>query len=552
MEKRWLQSYQQGVAHDLIPTPYTTLVELLAQSCERYKEKIAYNNMGSTLSYQQLDELSAQLAAYLQSQVSEPGARVAVMLPNILQYPVSIFAILRAGFMVVNVNPLYTASELIHQLKDSGASAIICLANMAKVVETALPLTNVKTIIVTEIGDLFPVVKGFIVNSVVKYIKRMVPAWHIPQAVKFKQALQQGAKQTLRQVTIQGQDIALLQYTGGTTGVAKGAMLSHQNILANVAQMQAWLQPCLTTCPLDIVVTPLPLYHIFSLTVNCITFLSLGACNILITNPRDIGGLVAELRGIKFAVITGVNTLFKAIIDHPKFANLNFSKLCLSFGGGMPVQEAVAEKWQKITHCPLLEGYGLTEASPVVAANPLHQTIYNGSIGLPMPGTDIRICDEEGNELPVGKAGQLWVKGPQVMQGYWQQPEETAQVLKPSGWLLTGDLMKMDNEGYLYYVDRIKDMINVSGLKVYPCEVEEVLAHHPGVQEVAVIGENDPHSGEIVKACIVKKDPHIQEVDIINYCYKHLARYKVPKRVEFCATLPKSHIGKVLKKALKM
>lgn len=551
MDKRWLEHYEKGVPHEINADQYTSLVALFDESCKKYSELPAFSNMGTDISYQQLEELSRQFAIYLQSLGLSKGSRVAIMMPNVLQYPVALFAILRAGYVVVNTNPLYTPDEVTHQMNDSGAEAIVVLANFANVVEQALPRTpRLKHVIITEIGDLFPSVKAFIINSVVKYIKKMVPEYHIPKAISFKEALSSGSQGQLAWTILTHDDLAFLQYTGGTTGVAKGAMLTHGNMIANLLQASAWISSMIQEKK-EIIITALPLYHIFSLTANCLSFLKIGAKNILITNPRDVSGFVRELKKSHFSVITGVNTLFNALLHHPKFKDVDFSHLKVALSGGMALQKSVSQKWVEVTQSPVLEAYGLTETSPAVTINPMYAKAYTGSIGLPLPSTDISIRDEHGKELPIGESGELCIKGPQVMPGYWQREDETALVFTKDGYLKTGDAARMDEEGYVYLVDRIKDMIVVSGFNVYPNEVEQVIGMHPGVLEVGVVGVMDEESGERVKACIVKRDPNLTPDQIIKHCRQHLTAYKVPKIIEFHDELPKTNVGKILRRALK-
>ena len=552
MEKLWLKSYQQGVPAEINPNEYASLVELFNESCLKYSSHVAYMNLGSSLSYEHVHQLSGQFAQYLQLLGLQKGARVALMMPNILQYPVALFAILQAGLTVVNINPLYTCDELTYQLNDSGAEVIIVMANFAKTVEKArLKTPQLKHVVVTEMGDLFPPVKRLIVNAVVRYIKRMIPAYNIPDATSFNQALKQGADgNKLRPAALAHDDIAFIQYTGGTTGVSKGAMLTHGNMIANVLQASAWISP-LSVNSSDIVVTALPLYHIFSLTANCLIFFRAGAKNILITNPRDIAGFINEIKQTKFTAITGVNTLFNALLNHPSFSTIDFSTLKLALSGGMALQKSVSVRWHETTQSPILEAYGLTETSPAVTINPMYLTEYNGSIGLPLPSTEISIRDPDGRELLLGEQGELCIKGPQVMPGYWQHREETALVFWPDGFLRTGDIVMMDEKGFIYLLDRIKDMILVSGFNVYPNEIEQVIGLMPGVLEVGAIGVVDSLGGEKVKACIVKRDPSLTTDDVLAHARQHLTAYKVPKIIEFYTELPKTSVGKILRRALK-
>ena len=551
MEKIWLKSYPPGIPAEIDVNEFRSVGDLFEKSCRSYADRTAYINMGKGISYADLDRMTAQMGAYLQSELGlAKGARVAVMMPNVLQYPVAIFGILRAGCTVVNVNPLYTARELEHQLRDSGAETIIVVENFASVLQEALPKTAVKHVVVTGLGDLLGFPKGLLVNFVVRNIKKMVPAWKIPGAVSFNDALVRGARHALKPVEVTHEDIAFLQYTGGTTGVAKGAMLTHRNIIANLQQAHAWLKPFLPEAD-GLIVTPLPLYHIFSLTANCLTFMKVGWTNLLITNPRDIPAFVKEMQTHKFNAITGVNTLFNVLVANPEFAKLDFSGLKIALGGGMAVQRAVAEKWKQITGKPLIEAYGLTETSPAATINPLNLADYNGAIGLPIPSTEVSIRDDEGKELKLGEVGELCIRGPQVMKGYYQRPEETAKVLMPDGFLRTGDVAVVDEMGFVRIVDRKKDMILVSGFNVYPNEVEDVVAQHPGVLEVAAVGVPDEKSGEAVKVFVVKRDPNLNAESVIAHCKEHMTGYKVPRLVEFRTELPKTNVGKILRRALR-
>ena len=550
MEKIWLKEYPQGIPAEIDNSEFQSIKEILNISFARFADKPAYTNMDVTLSYGELDSLSQHFAAYLQKVAKlSKGDRVAIMLPNVLQYPVVAFGALRAGMTVVNVNPLYTARELEHQLNDSGAEIIVILENFAHTLADVLPRTSVKTVITTQLGDLFPAPKRLLVNLVVKHVKKMVPAWRIQGAIPLRQILKQGANHTLDDVELKHDDLAFLQYTGGTTGVAKGAMLSHGNMISNLLQAGSWLS-VVTEEGKEVVITALPLYHIFSLLTNCLLFLKIGGHNILITNPRDMPGFVKELAKHRFTVITGVNTLFNGLLNNADFAKLDFSSLKLTVGGGMAVQKAVAEQWKRVTSTPLIEAYGLTETSPGACVNPLTLQDYNGSIGLPIPSTSVSIRDEDGNDLPLGEVGEICIHGPQVMQGYWQRPEETAKVLD-NGWLRTGDMAIMDEKGYIRIVDRKKDMILVSGFNVYPNEIEDVLAAHPKVLESAAIGVADDKSGEVVKVFIVRKDDSLTANEVIQHCKQNLTGYKVPKQVEFRDELPKTNVGKILRRALR-
>ncbi|WP_028388793.1 AMP-binding protein [Legionella fairfieldensis] len=551
MDKVWLKSYQNNVPYEIKIDEQASLVSLFEESCHKFSRRIAYVNLGCELTYEELEKKSRHFAVYLQQLNLKKGTRIALMMPNLLQYPIALFAILRAGYIVVNTNPLYTRDEVVHQMNDSGAEVLVVVANFAHTVEKALPsIKTLKHVIVTEIGDIFPPVKRFIVNAVVKYIKKLVPTYQLPHSVKFNEALKQGESGTINSVKLTSQDIAFLQYTGGTTGIAKGAMLTHGNMIANLLQASAWVEP-LKINEQDIIVTALPLYHIFSLTANCLVFLKAGAKNILITNPRDIPHFIKEIKHSGFTAITGVNTLFNALLNNPKIKDIDFSALKLALAGGMALQKNVSLKWREITKTRVLEAYGLTETSPAVTINPLYLETYNGSIGLPLPSTDVSIRNEDGVEVPVNETGELCVKGPQVMLGYWQRPDETAQVFYSDGFLKTGDIARIDEKGFVYLVDRKKDMIVVSGFNVYPNEVEQVISMHPGVLEVGVVGVMDNDSGERVKACIVKRNPDLTAEQVIAHCRVHLTAYKVPKIVEFYDELPKTNVGKILRRALK-
>lgn len=551
MEKIWHKSYQPGVPSVIDTNQFVSLVDLLENTFQRFATRPAFHNMGKTLSYAEIDRLSYRFACYLQNDLKlSRGDRVAIMMPNILQYPVALFGLLRAGMVAVNCNPLYTPRELEHQLRDSGAKAIVIVANFAHVLEKAIEKTDVKHVVITELGDLLPFPKRLLVNAVVKHVKKMVPDYRISGAWSFLGALAAGATTTLSKPMVRSEDLAFLQYTGGTTGVSKGAMLSHGNIVANFLQAKAWIQ-FLVKEGEEIIITPLPLYHIFSLTANCMIFCSVGALNVLITNPRDIPGFVKELKKWKFTAITGVNTLFNGLLNHPEFKDLNFSGLKVALGGGMAVQRAVAEKWKQITGVPLIEAYGLTETSPAACINPMNLKDYNGYIGLPLPSTEMAILDDAGKELDVGLVGEISIRGPQVMKGYWNRPDETAKVMTGDGYFRTGDLGYMNDEGYFKIVDRKKDMILVSGFNVYPNEIEDVLALQPKVLEVAAIGVPDDKSGEAVKVFVVKKDPSLTEDELRAYAKANFTGYKLPKYVEFRQELPKSNVGKILRKDLR-
>jgi len=550
LQKVWLNRYPADVPAEINADRYRSLVDLFEHAVQRYAEQTAFINMGKSISYRQLDERSRAFAAYLQQELGlKKGDRVALMMPNLLQYPIALFGVLRAGMTVVNVNPLYTPRELEHQLNDSGASAIVIVSNFAHTLEKVVEKTQVKHVILTRLGDQLSTAKGTLVNFVVKYIKKMVPKYSLPGAISFRQVLQQGAGMQYTRPDVINDDLAFLQYTGGTTGVAKGAMLTHRNMQANLEQTRATYGSLLKEGK-ETVVTALPLYHIFALTVNCLLFIDLGGVNLLITNPRDIPGLVKELSRYPFTAITGVNTLFNALLNDEGFNKLDFSTLSLSAGGGMAVQKSVAERWEKLTGHYLLEGYGLTECSPLVSVNPYDITCHNGSIGLPVPSTDIMLIDDEGNEVVDGGPGELCIKGPQVMLGYWQRPDATDEVLK-NGWLRSGDIVTVDHEGFLRIIDRKKDMILVSGFNVYPNEIEDVLMLHPKVREAAAIGVPSEVAGETVKICVVKKDDSLTKEELIAHCKKYLTGYKVPKIVEFREELPKTNVGKILRRELR-
>ncbi|MBK7982914.1 MAG: long-chain-fatty-acid--CoA ligase [Candidatus Competibacteraceae bacterium] len=552
MEKIWLKEYPSGVPAEIDVDEFSSLKDILEKSCQRFAELPAYSNWGVTLHYRDIDRLSRDFAAFLYGLGLSKGARVALMMPNILQYPVALFGVLRAGMVVVNVNPLYTPRELEHQLNDSGAAAIVIVENFAHTLQDVLSKTPLKTVVMTQLGDLFPWPKRLLVNFVVKHIKKRVPAWTIPGTVSFGGALKAGAGQALPAVSLTHDDLAFLQYTGGTTGVAKGAMLSHGNLVGNLQQTSAWLSPFSRPAE-ETIITALPLYHIFSLTANCLTFMKVGGHNILITDPRDLPGLIKELSKLRFTVITGVNTLFNALLHAPGFDRLDFSALKFSLGGGMAVQRAVADHWKQLTGAPLIEAYGLTETSPAVCINPLNLADYNGSIGLPIPSTELSIRDDENREAGIGqdRVGEICVRGPQVMRGYWNRPDETAKVMTEDGFLRTGDIGYMDERGYTRIVDRKKDLILVSGFNVYPNEIEDVVALHPGVLEVAAVGVPDEKSGEAVKIVVVKKDPALTAEALIAHCRQYLTGYKVPRRVEFRKELPKTNVGKILRRMLR-
>ncbi|MFP4476764.1 MAG: long-chain-fatty-acid--CoA ligase [Desulfatibacillaceae bacterium] len=553
MEKVWIKEYDKGIPAEIDLSQYSSIPNIMEQSYKKFANNPSFHQMGKSITYAELDEMSKKFASYLQNELGlKKGDRVALMMPNILQYPVCLFGILRAGMIAVNVNPLYTARELEHQLKDSGAQAIVIFENSAATLEKILANTPVKTVLVTSIGDMLGFPKALLVNSVIKYVKKMVPAWNIPSAIRLKDALARGDASTFKPVDITLDDMAFLQYTGGTTGVSKGAVLTHRNIVANVLQARSWISNLINEGQ-EIMITPLPLYHIFSLTANCLVFSSIGAVNVLITNPRDIPGFVKELAKWKFSAITGVNTLFNALINNPEFANLDFSKLKVALGGGMAVQGPVARKWKEITGAPLIEAYGLTETSPAACMNPMSLKEYNGFIGLPIPSTLVAIRDDEGNDLPLGEenVGEICIKGPQVTQGYFNRPEETKKTFFDDGFFRTGDMGFMNEKGYVKLVDRKKDMINVSGFNVYPNEIEDVVSGHPKVMECAAVGVVDKKSGEVVKLFVVKKDPSLTVDELKQYCKENLTGYKIPKMFEFREELPKSNVGKILRKDLR-
>jgi long-chain acyl-CoA synthetase len=551
VEQLWIDNLPHDVPNEIDVNQYDSLVDMFETSVSKYSDQPAFVNMGATLTYRKLEERSRAFAAYLQNDLKlVKGDRVAIMMPNLLQYPIVLFGILRAGMVVVNVNPLYTPRELKHQLNDSGAKAIIVVSNFAHTLEKVVEQTCVESVILTGLGDLLSAPKRTLVNFVVKYIKKMVPKYHLPHAISMRKALKKGRRMQYVKPKLVRDDLAFLQYTGGTTGVSKGAMLSHGNVVSNLLQADAAYSPMLIPGK-EFVVTALPLYHIFALTVNCLLFMHKGANNLLITNPRDLPAFIGELKKHPYTAITGVNTLFNALVNSEAFKELDFSQLKLSIGGGMAVQRAVANKWQSITSTKLLEGYGLTEAAPLVSCCPYNLAGYNGSIGFPVAMTDIQVRDDEGIVLAQGEVGELFAKGPQVMKGYWKRPEETANVIDVQGYLATGDIGYMDEKGYFFIVDRKKDMILVSGFNVFPNEVEEVVAMHPKVVEVAAVGVPNELCGELVKIFVVKNDKSLTEQDLIAHCREHLTGYKVPKLVEFRDELPKSNVGKILRRELR-
>ncbi|QEY24870.1 AMP-binding protein [Neisseria animalis] len=551
MEKIWLQSYEAGVAHEIDVTRYQSINDVFEQSTRKFSDKPAFQNMGKILTYAETDRLSTQFASYLQNVLKLPrGERVAIMMPNLLQYPVALFGILKAGLIIVNTNPLYTPRELEHQLKDSGATTIIVLENFANTLELVLPRTDIQNVIVASVGEMFGAIKGNLINFVLRKVKKMVPEYRIPHAITFQAALKQGAAHTFKTVSVTREDTAFIQYTGGTTGVAKGAVLSHGNICANMMQGHEWIKQKLKEGE-ETVIAALPLYHVFALTINLMIFSSIGSKIVLITNPRDMKSFIADMKKERVSVFVGVNTLFNGLVNRPDFAEIDFSGLKLSFGGGMATQRAVAEKWKKLTGTPIVEAYGLTEASPGVCANPLNIPAYTGSIGLPVCSTEVQLRNADGTEVPQGQPGEMWVRGPQVMKGYWNRPEETAKVIDKDGWLETGDIAVVDEKGWFKLVDRKKDLIVVSGFNVYPNEVEEVIAHHDKVLEVACIGIPSEKTGEAIKVFVVKKDSSLTEEELIAFCRTELTAYKVPRNIEFREELPKSNVGKILRRELR-
>ncbi|MFN4148946.1 MAG: long-chain-fatty-acid--CoA ligase [Rhodocyclaceae bacterium] len=549
MDQNGLKSYPPGVPAEIDARRFPSLVAMFDESCGKFSGQVAYLSMGKGITYRELADAARAFAGWLQSRGVKKGDRVALMMPNVLQYPIALFGTLLAGGVVVNCNPLYTPRELEHQLKDSGATTIVILENFAHTLQAVIDKTAVRNVIVTPLGEMLGL-KGLLVNFVVRHVKKLVPPWQLPQMIGFSAALAQGRRQGFMAVPLCHDDLAFLQYTGGTTGVSKGAMLTHGNICANVLQAHAWIEHRLEEGK-EVIVTALPLYHIFALTANCLTFLLLGARNVLIANPRDIPHFVKEWAKHPVSVFTGVNTLFNALLNNEDFRQLDFSTMKVTLGGGMAVLKPTAERWQQVVGVPLIQAYGLTETSPAATINPLNLTDFNGSIGLPISSTEVSIRADDGHEVPLGQVGEICIRGPQVMKGYWQRPDETANVLLPDGFLRTGDLGYIDENGFVYLVDRKKDMILVSGFNVFPNEVEEAVAQHPGVLEAAAIGVPDEHSGEAVKIFVVRKDPNLTAEELIAHCRKLLTGYKVPKHVEFRADLPKTNVGKILRRALK-
>ncbi len=553
-QRSWLKNYPSGIPANINPDEHKSVVEMVEDAFKKYSGKVAFSCMGKEITFSRLDKLSRDFGAYLHSRGLEPGDKIALMMPNLLQYPIAMFGALRAGLVIVNTNPLYTPREMLHQFNDSGAKAIVIAENFAANLEKILPDTQIKTVVTTSIGELLGFPKGNIVNFVVRNIRKMVPAYNIPNTVKFNDALKQGRKFSVKSFDNKPEDVIFLQYTGGTTGVSKGAMLTNRNMIANMLQMKAWMSPYLSdasTGKQEVALCALPLYHIFALTVNCLGIMAIGGMNTLVTNARDIASVIKAIKSYKTSVISGVNTLFNAMMNHDDFKTIDFSSLSVTVAGGMALQRPVAERWQQLTGCFLAEGFGMTECSPVASANPFDGELGRlGTIGLPIPSTDMRIIDEQGNPLPVGEIGEIQVKGPQVMKGYYNRPDATAQTIVDD-WLNTGDIGKMDEDGFFQIVDRKKDMILVSGFNVFPNEIEEVIAGHEKVMEVAAVGVPDAKSGEVVKVFIVRKDESLKESEVIEYCREHLTGYKIPKQVEFRKELPKTNVGKILRRKLR-
>lgn len=546
----WFKNYPSGVPHEIKLNEFQSVVHLFEEACKKYKDRVAFENMGIRLTYEKLDGLSRDFAAYLQNELGlRKGDRIAIQMPNLLQFPVAFFGALRAGLIVVNTNPLYTPREMEHQFSDSGAVAIVIVGNFASNLEKIISKTQIQHVIITDLGDMLGAVKGAVVNFVVKNIKKMVPPYHLPGSLRFKDVLKKGNSLSLKTPAIDNADIAVLQYTGGTTGISKGAQLSHGNLVNHNTMITQWFHPYLSTGGEDIIITAIPMYHIFALTVNGLLMFSTGVKNVLITNPRDIKGFCKELNKHKFTIMTGVNTLFNGLLNNPSFKNIDFSHLKGAIGGGMAVQDAVARRWKEVTGKPLLEGYGLSETSPVLCCNPLDGKHKSGTIGLPMPSTEVAIFDDNGNQLPQGETGEICARGPQVMSGYWKQ--DNAGVFYPGGWFKTGDIGSMDGDGFFKIVDRKKDMIKVSGFNVFPNEIENVIAGNPKVLEVAAIGVPDEKSGEVIKVFVVKRDASLTEKELKQYCHENLTNYKVPKHIEFKKELPKTNVGKILRRALK-
>jgi long-chain acyl-CoA synthetase len=548
---RWYNQYERGVAKEVDVSSYSSINHIFEETFKKFSNAPAFHNMGTTITFRQLDELGCKFGDYLQNELKMiPGDRIAIMMPNILQYPIALVGAMKAGLVVVNCNPLYTARELEHQLKDSGAKTIVIFENSASVLEKALPNTSIKHVIATQIGDMLKFPKNHIVNFVIKNVKKMIPAWNIPSAISFKDALAKGDANRLKTPAMGHKDLAFLQYTGGTTGVSKGAELTHGNIVANMLQAREWLKNSVKPGE-EIIITPLPLYHIFSLTANFLVFASIGGLNVLITNPKDVPGFIKELKKWKFTGITGVNSLYNLLLNHDDFNTVDFSSMRLALGGGMAVQKPVAERWKKLTKVALIEAYGLTETSPAACINPLTNKEYNGFIGVPISSTHVAIRDDDNKDCKLGDVGEICISGPQVMRGYWQRPDETAKVMTADGYFRTGDLGFMNDDGFIKIVDRKKDMILVSGFNVYPNEVEDVMMGHPKVAECAAVGIADAHSGEVVKLFVVKRDQSLTEEELKAYAKQNLTGYKVPKAFEFRKELPKSNVGKILRKELR-
>jgi long-chain acyl-CoA synthetase len=546
----WFKSYPAGTPHEVKLYEYNSVTEIFEESCKKYGDRVAFENMGAQLTFKQVDELSRNFAAYLQNSLGlKKGDRIAIQMPNLLQFPIAFIGALRAGLIVVNTNPLYTPREMEHQFKDSGAVAIVIVANFASHLEKIIANTQIKHVILTQLGDMLGGLKGALVNFVVKNVKKMVPEFHLPTAIPFKEVLKKGAALPLKKAEVAVTDLAVLQYTGGTTGIAKGAQLSHGNLVAHNAMIRHWFKPYMSKEGDDIMVTAIPMYHIFALTVNGLLMFSTGVKNVLITNPRDMKGFCKELKKHKFTIITGVNTLFNGLLNHPDFKTVDFSRLKGAVAGAMAVQDVVARKWKEVTGTALVEGYGLSETSPVLCCNPLDGTHRSGTIGIPMPSTEVAMFDEQGNQLAFGEVGEICARGPQVMSGYWNQ--DNTGVFFPGGWFRTGDIGVMDADGFFKIVDRKKDMIKVSGFNVFPSEVENVIAGHPKVLEVAAIGVPDVKSGEVIKVFIVKKDQSLTAEELLKFCHENLTNYKVPKHIEFRTELPKTNVGKILRRALK-
>ncbi len=551
MEKIWLKNYPPGVPEEINPEEYPSLKHLFEEAFRKYAARPAFSNLGRTLTYAEVDEMSRRFGAWLQKEAGlKKGDRIAIMMPNLLQYPIAMIGALRAGLTVVNTNPLYTARELEHQLTDSGATVMLISESSCATLQQALSRTPLRKVIVTGLGDLLGFPKGLIANFVLRHVKKVIPAWSLPGSIRFDEVMSRGASLTLDPVDVGPEDVAFLQYTGGTTGVAKGAVLTHRNLVANTIQVVSWM-PELETLEDSVVITALPLYHIFALTSNCLVFTYVGGMNVLITDPRNMKAFVEELSRVKFSFITGVNTLFNGLLNTPGFDQLDFSSLKIALGGGMAVQAAVSERWRQLTGRDLCQGWGLTETSPVATANRPEETTFTGSIGYPLPSTELSIRDDDGNELEIGQVGEICVRGPQVMRGYWNRPEETEKVMLPGGWLRTGDVGRMDEKGLTYIEDRKKDMILVSGFNVYPNEVEGVVAQMPEVLEVAAVAQDDPRSGEIVALFVVRKDPSLTKEQIVAFCKKELTGYKIPRAIYFKDELPKTNVGKILRRDLR-